>query len=469
MRIPTRQGRAGGGVMRQGLHTVAVRAVTLVCRAMLLVVVARTLSPAEYGVYALIGTIGVFGTVLLGLNLYIYVYRSVPGLAAAAQRKVFKSTSATELTLALGVVGVVIATGGLRPLAALLNAPGYELLFALGLFQVVLLVAISEATHYLLALARIEDSNWVDLLAQGAWVFVPVALWAAGLQVGLGTLVVMQTAGLAAAVAFAASRIGVRSWWDERVDRSTVRRALQFSLPMIVPALSVYVLKLADRPMLSHYASLADVGVYAFAFAIVNTLYSFTAGVVFSTLVPRVIAAHNAGDLRQRDALQTFMLKGAVLAFVVPAGAVFLLARPLLLLVAREEYLAAAGVMPLVGVAFLLIILAYPAHSLLTMGDRVKTLALIELVGMGCGLTGNLLLIPQFSYWGAAIASAVGFAVTLLLKWIASGMVGALRMDVLFTFRDERAAIVQCVRHVRGLRPFASGAAGRIVLGDQDR
>lgn len=442
----------------------AVRTGTLLCRAMLLVIVARSLSPAEFGVYALIGTMGLFGTVLLGLNLSIYVYRAVPGLARSDQLKVFKSTSATELAIAGGVVTLVAATGSVPVMARLMNASGYELFFGLGLLQIVLLVAIAGATQYFSALVRIEDANWIDFLAQGAWVVVPAALWALGVRVGLGTLLGMQIAGLTAALAYAGWRVGLRAWWNERVDRPTVARAVAFSLPMMVPALSVYMLKMADRPMLSHYGSLADVGVYSFAFAIVNTLYSFTAGIVFGTLAPRVIGAHNAGDIGQRNALQTYMLKAGIIAFVAPTVVVSLIGRPLLAVVAREEYLASIDVLPMVAASFLLIIIAYPAHSLLTMYDRTKTLATIELIGMACGLAGNFLLIPRFSYWGAAAASVGGFAVTLLLKWIASGMARTLRPEALFTLRDERAALVAFIRQVRG-----TAAASLALGGEPDR
>lgn len=433
-------------MLRQGLHTVAVRSVTLACRMVLLVVIGKSLPPSEYGVYALISTIGIFGTVTLGLNLYNYVYRAVPGASAQEQMRVFKSTSAFEVATASVVVSTLLLSGALPHLASLVNAAGYELFLGLGLAQIVLLVAIAETTHFFAAQARLEESNWVDFLAQGAWVLVPAALWLAGFPVGLGTFIGAQFAGLGAAILYAAVRIGPGTWFRQPVERRVIRTGLAFSLPMMVPALSLYSLKLADRPILSHYVSLADVGVYAFAFALLNTLYSFTAGVVFATVGPRIVAAHNAGDLGARDALQSYMLKVALLAFAVPSVALFALSRPLLGLVARPEYLASAAVMPLVALSFLLIILATPAHTLLTMQNRVKTLAAVDVIGMAVGLAGTLLLIPHFSYWGAAAASAAGFFTTMVLKYTVSGILSVFRFDVLFSVRDD---VLHVSRHAR--------------------
>jgi O-antigen/teichoic acid export membrane protein len=162
-------------------------------------------------------------------------------------------------------------------------------------------------------------------------------------------------------------------------------------------------------------------------------------------------------------------LKMAVVAFVVPSVTVLALARPLLGMMARDEYVAAATVMPLLAVAFLLIIVAYPAHSLLTLHDRVKTLAVIELLGMACGLIGNLVLIPRYSYFGAAGASVLGFAVTLVLKWLVSGMSGTLRMDVLFSVRDEWQAVRRSVRQFRGVPAMAMDNALRFWSGGRNR
>ena len=420
--------------------------------------------PASYGVYALIGTIGIFGTVTLGLNLYIYVYRAVSrGVGRRADEGVFKSTSSFEIAGASIVVFAVLASGGLPRLAGLLNASGYELFFALGLLQIILLVAIAEITNFFSAQARLEEANWVDFLAQGAWVLAPALLWVTGFRVGLGTFLVAQIVGLTAAVTYAACRIGVRRWWSQRVDGSVIRSALVFSLPLMVPALSVYSLKLADRPILSHYISLTDVGVYSFAFSFLNTLYSFTAGVVFATTGPR-LWSRTMLAMSPRDALLSYMLKMAVLAFLGPVLCLVALARPLLVFVARPEYAASAGVMPLVGAAYLLIILAYPAHTLMTMQNRVKTLAIIDVAGMAAGLAGNFLLIPRYSYWGAATASAIGFGLAMVLKWALSGILSSFRFDVLFSFRDEIAAVKWYVRRVVNIRRKPSPAETDYVV-----
>jgi O-antigen/teichoic acid export membrane protein len=207
------------------------------------------------------------------------------------------------------------------------------------------------------------------------------------------------------------------------------------------PTLGISVVRMADRLILSHYQSVAEVGVYAFAATFINTLYSFTAGVVFITFGPRIFAAHNRDHEKRRDLLQTYMLKAALAGFVLPVLALCLLARPLIALLARPEYLPATSVLPTLGLASVILILGYPANYALMLQHRVKLLAAIDVVGMSAGLAANFVLIPRYSYHGAAIAGCIGMAVTAVLQYVYSGALARFDTQALFSMTEERALV----------------------------
>jgi len=441
--------RAKRPMMGQALHTIAVRTLTLGCRLLLLFILGRSLTPADYGVYALITTFATFGVVIGGLNLYTFIYREAPGIDRARQLSLFKTTLLFEVGLSTLLVATIFASGRVPWLTSLLNADGFEFAFGIGLVQVVLLIAIAELSHFLLAQARIEQANWVDFLAQGSWVLILGLTWLVNGTVRLETLLMCQAISAVAAIGFASWLVGPREWWHARFDAAILRRGLAFSLPLIVPAISIFSLRLADRPILSHYVSLAEVGIYSFAYTLLNTVYSFTAWVVFNTFNPRVYAAHNTGEFVWRDVLQTYMLKAAMVSFVIPTVALFVFARPLIGVVAQADYLPAATVLPAVAVSFLMIIIGYPAHTLLTLQDRVMALALIDVIGMAIGLGGNFVLIPVWSYWGAAAASVVGLGTAAVLKYACTDMLGRIRFDVFFSLHDERELLKSSLRRLR--------------------
>ena len=435
---------------RQIAHTLGMRLVTFVCRAGLIVVLAKLLTPEDYGVYALIATVGVFGVVLAGLNLHAYVFRASPGLSEDEQLSIFKTTFLFELALSSVLVTALLVSGFLPAILPVLKAEAYVLEFAVGLVLLILLVAMTEVLQFLSAQTRIEESNWVDFLSQAAWVPVVVAAWLLGWKLGVLGLLIAQGAGCLAALTYGARQIGLRHWLAVSPRWSLLRTAIVFSIPMALPTLSLYSLKLADRFILSHLGSLEEVGVYSFAYMIINTVYTFTAWIIFTTCGPRIIAAHNAGDLDRRDWLQTYMLKIAVVCFAAALASVLVAAPWLVTVVARPEFLPAVQALPLVSLAYIFIILAYPAHYLLLLGNRVKLLVAIDLFGVAASLVLNWLLIPSWSFIGAAIASAVGFGIVLLGKYAASGVMGRLQPGILFSVQLERRALQRAVAYLRG-------------------
>jgi O-antigen/teichoic acid export membrane protein len=435
--------------LKQALHTIGVRMLTLVCRFALVVMITRTLSTAEYGAYSIVSTMGAFGVFLCGLNLSTYVYRAVPGRPEAAQLRIFKTTFLFETALTSIIVVAFLASGQLGAVLRYLNADLYRSSFILGALLLVLLVANAELTTFFQAQARLERSNWVDFLGQAAWILPLLVLRALGVSMSLNRLLLAQMAGGAAVLVYAARYIGARAWLRTRPEWSILKNGLAFSVPLIVPTMGVNSVRLADRLILSHYGSVADVGVYSLAAVFINTLYSFTAGIMSVTFGPRIFAAHNRGDFASRDMLQTYMLKAALVGFVVPYLALCLTGKSLIVLLARPDYLQAAGVLPLLGLSSIVLIVGYPANFLLTLQNRVVLLAVLDVAGMAVGVTANFLLIPHYSYFGAATAGVLGLATTAFLQYACSGMLSRFQPSLIFSLRAELGIVRHCVRRVR--------------------
>lgn len=437
-------------IAKQIAHTLATKGLTAACRMALVMILSRTLTPADYGAYALVGTIGTFGVLIVGLNLSLYIYRSVPGRTVPEQLSLFKATFLFEVLAATAIVAATVGGGALPGLLRLFHADGYELAFAIGLVLLVLLVALAEVLYFLQAQTRIEQANWVDFISQAVWVVPFVAWWALGRPIGVVTVLVAQIAGCVAALAVAARLIGIRAWWRAKPRWSEISTGIAFSVPMILPAVSFYALKLADRFILSSYWSLKEVGVYAFAYTLVNMLYTFTAWAIFNSFSPRIIAAHNTGDYAQRNLLQSYMVKVSTAAFLIGLAVLLVTYQPIIAAIARVEYRGAARPIPLLGLSYLFIILTYPAGNMLFMQNRVRASAVIDTVGMAVGIIANLLLIPRWSYMGAAVASTLGFATIMVAKYAYSATLSALRPDVLFSVNSEVRLLSAYYLRLRG-------------------
>lgn len=436
-------------ISRQVAHTLVTRLATFGCRAGLVVILAKLFTPEEYGAYALIATIGTFGVVLAGLNLHAFVFRTNPGRTLPEQLSIFKTTLLFEMALSSGLVLLCIGSGLVPALLPFVKAEAYGIHFIVALLQLVLLVALAEVVQFLMSQSRVEEANWVDFLSQASWVPFLVLAWALGWKPGLLALLLAQSAGCAVALIYGASRIGPTALRVAPPQWNLLRGAIAFSLPMALPTLSLYSLKLADRFILSHLQSLEDVGIYSFAYMLVNTVYTFTAWIIFNTFGPRIIAAHNARSIEDRDVLQTYMVKIAIVCFLLATGTLILCAPTLVGLIARSEFLPAVRTLPLVSLSYVFIILTFPAHYLMLLADRIKTIVAIDVAGVVLSLWLDWVLIPKWSYTGAAIASAVGFGVVMVGKYAFSGVLQSLKPGILFSLAAEVRAVRRGVAYLR--------------------
>lgn len=432
-------------ILRQIAHTAATKTVALSGRLVLLFVLARTFAPADYGAYSLIMTTATFGVFLLGLNLHSFVYRQVPGADLAARVRVFKSTFVFEVALATAIVLVFLASGALGPVLGSLGARSYRLEFVIGLGLLLCLIAAAEVQHYLWAKLDIEHGNYLDVIAQSSWVLPLVILWLLNGRVSLNQVLLCNIGGVLVAIAYGFRHVEFSEWRQVRPQWQVIRTAMRFSVPLIVPAISFYALKLADRYVLSYYDSLATVGLYSFAYAFFNTIYSFTATIVLNAVLPHVMQAQNRQEFDRRNRLLVAGTKASLVAFTLASATFLAFSREVVQLFARPEYDPSRSVMPLLAAGFVMIIAAYPAHYLLMLADRTRTIMWIELVGLAIAMVMLFVLVPSFSYHGAAIATLVGFAWVAAAKHVSSRSWRSLSPKQLFSFGEDLRALRRLV------------------------
>ncbi|MGH9775342.1 MAG: lipopolysaccharide biosynthesis protein [Candidatus Acidiferrales bacterium] len=424
-------------MMMQVAHTAMVRMGTFVSRLALVFLLGRTFTPTDFGAYALIASTLGFGVVVLGLNLSAYVYRVVPGQPVEKRVTVFKSALFFEVGLSALLVSVLLFSGRLKPFLTIFKAVAYEPAFVIGFVTLIAMIAVSEMQHYLLAKIAIHECNLLDFITQALWVLPLLILWKLGWAVTLQRLLYIQLGGVLVGLVYASCKIELREWWQAALDAKVVRDGLLFSVPLIIPLLSYNLQNLADRFLLSYYCSLHDVGIYSLAYAFFNSLYSVTAVVILRTPMSYVVEDHNCGNFAQRDRKLTYALKGALGIYSLSAGALLIFSAPILRLMARQDFMASRGVMPLLAIGWVMLVLAYPAHYLLMLENRTSLIMAIDVVGLAAGMGLDVLLIPRYSYYGAAIAAIVNYTVVAGLKHYFSRSWTSIRLGELFSLRGE--------------------------------
>jgi O-antigen/teichoic acid export membrane protein len=404
--------RLGRQTLIYGLSAVAPSVLGLVT----LPFVARRLTTSEYGILELaLAAIGVAAVIV------------EMGLTSASQRSYFDYTDEQpgERRVVLSTALITYLTATLVAAAALILArePIAEFLFNSPRESE--LIVIGAATLPIGAL--VSFSREVMRLHFRVWPFLASSLVAGIVAAGflLFALLVLDikvegillSALIGGGIAAVYGLIVVRADLFGGFSRKELRIMLDYGLPLIPMALSLWALSLIDRIMLSKLSSLSQVGEYAIA----NRLGVFVtlAATALATAFSPFILSLYADDPEEEKLIRARALTYAGVAFALLTVVLSLFAREAIKVIAPQFTTAyeAVGL-----VAFGLAANGMGNISGTGIGLARRTRSLIWLTGVAASvnIALNVVVIPPWGMLGAAFATAVAYAILFALYYLQS-------------------------------------------------
>jgi O-antigen/teichoic acid export membrane protein len=371
------------------------------------------LSTEEYGILALVELSTsivaiVFGLQSIGQTL-TRVYHDQDDVAE--RRRVVSTTLLGTALLAVCIAALAAIFAG--PIAAAINLPGEIALLRAGfaamvfstLAEVVLVYQrMRERSRFFLIYSMVSLAAtlvlniwFIGALHFGVWGFVSSKLAVAGV-------------GSVFLLAYAFSEVGLA--WRARHARALAR----FGAPLVLSSTAYFSIHFSDRLFLAH-VSKSDVGIYQLAYNFAFLL-SILVGDSFGKSWDVTFYSYAADEGWQTR----FARIGAWLFFVLGAGAVGIsvFGQDVLRLVVPPAYLPPLLMLPV-------LVFGYFFREI---GDFFRNILLIDL---GSGLVGrialagavlnlalNIVLIPRYGIWGAAIATFLTWVAYCALCWVAA-------------------------------------------------
>lgn len=383
---------------------------------LLLPALTRAMGPEEYGQVAMFMTLVTIASAVVGL--------SVQGSASVRFFDLNLKDFGIYVSSCMVVMLASLACATLMLLAILSMAPdlvGVSLPWVLGSLG-------AAAASFVL---QIRLVIWLaqKRALQYAALQVSYALLNAGLTIGMvlalhgGATGRMGAQALAlVAVALIAGASLMRSRMLARsISWAYVKEAVRFGSPLVPHLLGSTVLVTFDRFVINDHLGLADTGVYMVAVQIALVI-ALVGDAINKAFVPWLYE-----QLAQaRPEFPRWIVKRTWLCFAVIAGMALLallLAEPLLLVVAGEQYLAARTVLPwlIVGQAFgtaYFLVVNYIFYS-----QRTHYLAFASLTAGVCNAVLTLFLVPYLGMDGAGISFCCAQALLFGLVWWFSNQV----------------------------------------------
>lgn len=389
--------------------TLWVTASTILLKAgnvVVIAVVARILTPDDFGVFAI--AIAVYAVVssLADLGMGAAIVRS-PGEPDDI------APTVTTLALLIGGATAAALALGADPLADYLGSPAaagpVRILALCIVINIVIVVPIAQLGREM----RQKRVFWANVIS-----FVPANLALVALAAGgSGASAFAWSRVVAAAVVGIVVMMSVSRRYRPGLRPGLVRGLVLFGLPLALANLVNYSLLNADYLIIARILTDAEVGTYMLAFTIAGWSTAVL-GTVLNTMVVPALAQQTYGGRSMRPAIVSAARWIALVS--LPIGAVtFALARPLVVTVYGSRWAAAAPVLEVLVVYGVMYVFSLFAANVLIAGARTGMLLVVQLVWLAV-LASTMVWSVRFGLVGVAWAHVATMAVVVLPAYWAS-------------------------------------------------
>ena len=250
---------------------------------------------------------------------------------------------------------------------------------------------------------RLELAMLVEIVTSATTLVLLIAVTSADLGFSAVVLATVGGALLGAATSFmlAARLTRLRPSFERRELQRLTKASLPVGLFMILGIVHFKI----DTVLLSILKPLADVGTYSVAYRFVEqmlVLPSFFVAAVF----PIIASYHATGDALLKLAIDKSFAFLVIIGLPV-AAAGFVLAPDIIELIAGEEFGDAVTPLRILLCSSIFFFTNALFSSLLVIYDLERQMAILVGAVVAGNIALNLVLIPAFSYTGAAVATVV--------------------------------------------------------------
>ena len=381
------------------------RGLTLASRFLLSLLLARMLSPAEMGEYGLLTAALAFALLAIGLEFYSYTLREMVPASPTGRTRII----ADQITL--GVIALLVL--GILVLAAIL-AGWFPSRLAPWFLLILITEHISlEATRILIITERPVRAYVGVFLRGGIWVYaMAVLMFTTPSTRTLETVLVWWALGGTLAIAFSAVSLSNLPWRElrgYRPDWNAIFAGLRTARPFMLTAAGALIISYVDRFVIDRFVGREALGIYTFYSTISIGLLSLGASVSHQFL-PKIISGYAAGAEAYRAALRSFFwsLLALALGTTIISGLVM---GPMLNILGLSVYASGIWVFyaMLPGI-FLRMLADVPSYALYA----ARSDSYLLFCNLGAALIStllNVLLVPIFGIFGAALTGGVASAV----------------------------------------------------------
>lgn len=424
-------------IIFQSTHSLSFNVIHFFSRFLLIYTLGKTFLPEDYGAYGLINTfIGIAGY-FLGFEIYTYLYKEIPGKSEEEQYSIFKSIIIPKSAISIVSLGIFLIFGLQNLFIEKLNLQKVYFAFILGLMFIAIETIGSEIPRFFTARKKIEITNYLEFLKKALWIYIVFILFLLGRRINVVHIFILITVASFITSFLGLYLLNIKKIINAKFNSSLFKNAVKFSIPMWIGSVSMLLIDMSDRYILAYYKGLNDVGIFTYFYALVNTIFVMSADILIGVSFPYIMEYHNCKEYEKRNKLFNRTIKYGAIIFFLVGGTFVIFSKPMLHLISRREYFTGIQLIPLYLLIYLILAISYHGHYLMFIEGKSVLLSLCNIAGLLSSVVFNVLLIPKYSYYGAAISHIISLSVIAILKIGLSKSWKLIRLCELLSFKQE--------------------------------
>jgi len=208
-----------------------------------------------------------------------------------------------------------------------------------------------------------------------------------------------------------------------RINKEVLKFLFKIALPFAIAGIFIKVYSYVDQVLLSKMAGDAALGFYSVGYKLTFAL-QFIPAAFGASIFPAFSQFYAYSKEKLSQTFEKAVSYLSIIAFPITAGT-FVLADKIILKIYGSEYSASILVLRILICAMIFIFLNYPLGSVLNACDRQKYNTVNIGIAMVFNVILNLVLIPHYSYLGAAIAALSSYCLLTLLGiyWVSKTII----------------------------------------------
>jgi len=373
---------------------------------------------------------GYYNTIVTYLSFFIVLADF--GFFSVAVREISKYPERTKEILSniftIRFISATLAVLIALAIAFLTNYP-LEIKYGVAIAALFPIFNLASSVYDMLFQARLKMSQ-VALAEVISKVIALIGVYCA-VVLNLGFYYIVATISLAAVLNFvikailSARELNLSLVYNSKIIKEITKMSLPFGIVFIVNNLYFRI----DSLILFYFKGPYDTGIYSVSYKVLETTL-FAGTYLASSLKPLLSKAVTEDKPRAEKALTqgiTFLL---FMALIITSICVAF-SKEIILFISNDQFLSGAPILVILAFAALLIYLNGLFGEIMIALDLRKTLLKISIFILTFNVLLNIILIPRYSYFGAAWATTISEAILLIFGYFVAKKI----INVYFDFR----------------------------------